>query len=1032
MVRLLRQNSHGKAVSLLLYASAAGAQGSRQSDFDVLDFIDPFIGTENGGMAKAVADTQGENQGGFAYDTTHVTGFSHTHDSGTGGASSMGNFPLFAHPNCPDDNLAKCSWEVSDRATEWKRDSLKARPGYFSISLANGMNAEMTVTNHSALYRFNFSDATGDLNPVVLLDIIDLPESRNSGNASVNRDTGRFTGSGNFNPSFGMGTYDLHVCVDVKGANIRDTGVWDGDGPDTGKTSVSVSSSASSGGTFVRFDTIAADDLITARVGVSFMTVEQACSNAEKEQPDFDFDGTVATAETAWRSKMGVIEVDAEGVSDDLQTVFWSGAYRAMISPQDYTGENPLWESDEPYYDSFYCIWDSFRGIHQLLTLIDPISQSRMIRSLVDIYRHEGYLPDCRMSLCKGWTQGGSNADVLVAEAYLKGVADVDWDTAYEAIVKDAEVEPQNWNVEGRGGLESWKNLGYIPKNDIDPGTEGLRTRSVSRTVEYAYNDFCIALMADKLGHTADRDKYYERSGNWRNVYKANQTSEIEGVDTGFTGFLQPRLADGTWDYQDPIFCSPLLEFTSCYLNEDGHETYEGSTWLYTFFVPQDMAALIKTLGGPADFVSRLEFLHDSGILYLGDEQAFLTVFQFHYAGRPAVSSERAHSYIPSQFNTTTGGIPGNDDSGAMGSFAVFSMLGLFPVHGQDVYLITPPFFKEVSIRNDVTGKVATIRNINFDPAYKSIYIQSATRDGEPWTKNWIGHDFFMEGGVLELELGDTESKWGTKIEDLPPSGLGSSIGKKLHSQGARLAILYAPFEASRRDELLHAGYYKDDASPTASKNDIRTYECDITSPASVQSAFAALNEEMATTNTEKDTDRAFPSILINTAGYVSLSDMHLTPPEETLKHLTTNVYGPMLCAQAFANLYFAASKLTSSPPPGRIVNLASKAAHVALHQHGAYCASKAAVLGLTRCMASEWAPKGITVNSVSPTAAWTELGRKAWGKPGVKEELFSKIPVGRAALPGEVADAVAFLCQDSSGMINGADIKVDGGYTIR
>jgi putative alpha-1,2-mannosidase len=389
------------------------------------------------------------------------------------------------------------------------------------------------------------------------------------------------------------------------------------------------------------------------------------------------------------------------------------------------------------------------------------------------------------MSLCKGWTQGGSNADVLISEAYLKGVADVDWETAYEAVVKDAEVEPPNWNIEGRGGLQSWKTLGYIPIHDTDPGTEGLRTRSISRTVEYAYNDFCIAQMADRMGRTSDRDKYFERSRNWRNLYKDDQTSAINGVDTNFVGFLQPRNADGTWAYQDPIFCSPLMNFTSCYLNADGHETYEGSCWLYTLygyhlllrqplthssFVPQDMAALIQTLGGREEFVSRLDYLHDSGILYLGDEQAFLTVFQFHYAGRPGLSAARAHSYIPSQFNTTVGGIPGNDDSGAMGSFAVLSMIGLFPVHGQDVYLIIAPFFKEVSIRNSVTGKVATIRNVNFDPSYKDIYIQSATRDGEPWTKNWIGHDFFADGGVLELELGPAESDWGTRVQDLPPS----------------------------------------------------------------------------------------------------------------------------------------------------------------------------------------------------------------------------------------------------------------------
>ncbi|KAL6238418.1 hypothetical protein BDW75DRAFT_247487 [Aspergillus navahoensis] len=257
--------------------------------------------------------------------------------------------------------------------------------------------------------------------------------------------------------------------------------------------------------------------------------------------------------------------------------------------------------------------------------------------------------------------------------------------------------------------------------------------------------------------------------------------------------------------------------------------------------------------------------------------------------------------------------------------------------------------------------------------------------------------------------------------------GLGSSIGRKLRSEGALLAILYAPFEAARRDVLLSSGYNND-------RTNIHTYECDITDPASVQSAFSSLQRDHAPTGTG-----AFPSILINTAGYVSLSDMHLTPPEETLKHLTTNVLGPMLCSQAFANLYFSASASRTknengngSAPPGRIVTLASQAAHVALHRHGAYCASKSAVLGLTRCMASEWGPKGITANSVSPTVAWTDLGKKAWGEQGVKEKLLQSIPTGKAALPGEVADAVVFLCQDSSGMINGADIRVDGGYTIR
>jgi putative alpha-1,2-mannosidase len=258
-------------------------------------------------------------------------------------------------------------------------------------------------------------------------------------------------------------------------------------------------------------------------------------------------------------------------------------------------------------------------------------------------------------------------------------------------------------------------------------------------------------------------------------MYKPDQTSALytglpNETDTGFVGFLQPKYLNGTWGHQDPIFCSPLLNFTSCYLNPNGHETYEGSSWLYTFYVPQDMAALIATLGGPTTFVNRLDYFHDSGLLYIGDEQAFLDVFLYHYAGRPAKSAARAHFYIPSQFNDTLNGIPGNDDSGAMGSFAALAMLGVFPNAGQDVYLLTPPFFEEVSIKNKVTGNTAIIRNVNFDPAYEAIYIQSARLDGRDYTRNWIGHGFFRDGGVLELTLGRNESGWGTREEDLPPS----------------------------------------------------------------------------------------------------------------------------------------------------------------------------------------------------------------------------------------------------------------------
>ncbi|PGH13501.1 hypothetical protein AJ79_03631 [Helicocarpus griseus UAMH5409] len=773
--------------SLILHITAAAEfSGPKRA----LDFIDPLIGTINGGhvfpgatlpfgMIKAGPDSDGETQGGFDSNSNVVRGFAHMHDSGTGGGSSMGNFPIFAHAGCPDDAVENCKFRKLERQSSWIKDSVKARPGYFAITLNNSISTEMTVTSRSALYKFTFPDKpfpnqNVPLSPLILVDLTDLSDTRRDGKAFVDPKTGRLTGSGSFNPSFGRGRYNLYFCMDFQGGDLRQAGIYVSNEqgvptpliiteskPDDGEHSVPL-------GAFARFHAPENNEMLV-RVGTSFMSIDKACSNAEREQPDFDFDDTISAAEDAWSDKLDVVKVDSKGLHRDMEVIFWSGIYRTMISPQDYTGENPLWESDEPYYDSFYCIWDSFRSIHPLLTILDPRSQTLMIRTLIDVYRHEGWLPDCRMSLCKGFTQGGSNADVVLADAFVKGLPDIDWEAGYEALIKDAEVSPRDWDIEGRGGLESWKGLGYIPSDDKPPGI-GLRTRSVSRTVEYAYNDFCIALLSKSLGHEDDYVKYTERARFWKNVYREDQPTSINGEDTGYVGCLQPRLTNGVWDYQDPIHCSPLLNQHSCYLNSDGGESYEGSLFMYTFYVPQDMASLITTLGGADAFTSRLDFLHESGLLYIGNEQAFLPVYQYHYAGRPALSAKRAHSYIPSHFNASLNGIPGNDDSGGMGSFLALAMMGLYPVAGQDVYLITPPFFKEVKIRNGVTGKVATVRNVNFDPEYEAVCIQSVKRDGEEWRRNWIGHDFFAEGGLLEIVLGKEESEWGTREEDLPPS----------------------------------------------------------------------------------------------------------------------------------------------------------------------------------------------------------------------------------------------------------------------
>lgn len=330
-----------------------------------------------------------------------------------------------------------------------------------------------------------------------------------------------------------------------------------------------------------------------------------------------------------------------------------------------------------------------------------------------------------------------------------------------------------DWCCEGRGGLDSWKGLAYVPVQDFDYKGFGTMTRSISRTLEYSYNDFCISEIASGLGNLGDHEKYQQRSGNWLNLYKSDQSSYLfNGTNTGFVGFFQPKFLNQTWGFQDPLYCSNIDTNPNsvCSLQNNAGETFESSIWEYSFFVPHDQARLISTFGGPQQFVRRLDYLHDRDITYIGNEPAFLTVFQYHYAGRPGLSAKRSHFYIPTFFQPTEGGLPGNDDSGAMGSFVAFSMMGLFPNPGQNVYLITPPYFETVNITSPVTGKTASIRNVGFDPSYRNIYIQRATLDGQKYTKNWIDHSFFTDGKELVLYLGRNESSWGTRIADRPPS----------------------------------------------------------------------------------------------------------------------------------------------------------------------------------------------------------------------------------------------------------------------
>ncbi|KAJ7218257.1 glycosyl hydrolase family 92-domain-containing protein [Mycena haematopus] len=803
---------------------------------DPAQFVNPFIGTQNGGhvfpgatlpwgSVKPGADSRsGDNQAGFVSDGSPITGISQLHDDGTGGSSSLGQFALLplTRTECAGNNLTKCTLDRSGRALEHGEPS--ASPGYFSIPLNNGVQAEVTVTQHTALHRFTYPPGTEQM--LLLLDVTnDLAERyQGDGHVSISRTPNpttsssspsiplgtRITGTGRWIPSFGQKTYQVYFCLDAPSARaVAGAQYYQKEGREyvftdllsDGATEMAqfekdIGRNAPAGVVLAFSPGSSSAPTLEIRMGVSWTSADRACAYAEEEIPNISseaFERVKADARSTWNTVLSTIELDTTGVPPATLELFWSSLYRTYIAPVNVTGDNPLWGGSEPYWDSFYCIWDTFRVIHPLYAITAPTAQAEIVRALIDVYRHTGWLPDCRMSGDKGFTQGGSNADSLLGDSYVKDIgmesklrklsriagrvdlerrdADVDWITGLEAMVKDATVMG-DFEVEGRGGINSREKLGYIPVGDADhPSSPGSNTRSASRLLEYAYNDFDIALVALGMGNTTLAQHYFNKSHDWKNIWNP------DAEHSGFNGFIQPRNADGSWFFSQydqggvfrPDHCSPVYGHNDCFGGWGGGEFYEASSWEYSFYVPHDMARLVQLMGGKETFSKRLDHFFEAGFHDMGDEPGFLPTYLYNYVGQPTKTVDRVDAMVAMYYNTSANGLPGNDDSGSMGAYAVWSHLGFFPVAGQATYLLNRPYFPKTTIHNPFTGATAVILATNLSSQNK--YIQSAFLDGEVYTKNWISHDLFRYGGTLELIMGPgRESAWGTAEGDVPMS----------------------------------------------------------------------------------------------------------------------------------------------------------------------------------------------------------------------------------------------------------------------
>ncbi len=715
----------------------------------LLDCVDPFVGTENGGnivpgaqipfgFVHVSPDTAYPNTAGYN-PHENIVGFSQTHVSGTGGASKYGNFlttPLVG--NIRVNNLGSPKIEEV------------ASPGYYTVRLtSSNVKAELTATRLAAFHRYTYPAAEKSH---LLIEVSSMVQPETGKNAIKNPHPvdcsvrfiapNRLEGSGNFIGGWNQSPYTIHFSAEFD-RPWSAFGTWRVDRIEPGTAAASNEGRL---GAYVTFDTTS-KQIVEMKIGVSFTSPEKARANLLQEIPDWDFEAVRHQAKAAWESVLSQIKI--EGGTEEQRKIFYTALFHSHYMPHDLTGENAWWSSSEPHYEEFYAIWDTFRTHFPLLTLIQPDRQRDMVRSLVDTYVHTGWMPDSRIAGANGMTQGGSNGDVVVADALAKGVKGIDYQKAFEAMVKNAEVDSPRPLYEGREGSE-YRRLGYLSMNF---------PRSTSRTVEYAYDDFCIAQVASTLGHAAEGIKYLNRSKNWMNVWSDETHS------------ARPRYSDGRW----------LSPFEAAHFYPDKNFSYwdapfyEGSGYIYGTYVPHDAQGLINKLGGNEPFIAWLDTFFanpptrdpgfNNGLYNHNNEPDFLASFLYIHAGRPDRTQERVRRILATEYATGRGGLPGNDDSGAMSSWYVWGAMGLYPNAGQPYYYVCSPLFQR-SIINLGGGRSFIIEAPNTSDT--NLYVQSATLDGNALERAWLKHEEVARGGKLVLRMGPTPSYWGRA--NRPPS----------------------------------------------------------------------------------------------------------------------------------------------------------------------------------------------------------------------------------------------------------------------
>ena len=709
----------------------------------VWQYVDPRIGSEGVGrtfpgpsmpfgMCKPGPDCTIKPNAGWAPMPEVVTGFSQTHVSGTGGGQKYGN--ILIQPF------------LGNQPSEQLRMSEDFSLGYYATTFENGIRTEITTSERCAFYRIHFP-SNGSL-------FIDATHYLGKNPIPDQREQQQFVGA------------EVEVVSDyeVRGFS-RIRGGWNnGDAYTVYFCLMSdkpFSSAEDKGNATLRFS----DTLLNIKVGISYVSTQQAKRNISS----CDFDTQLNHLRDSWDKLLSRFDVKGTEVQ---KRMFYTALYHTLIMPVDKSGENPKWR-ETPYYDDYYAIWDTYRSSSPLITLLDSKREADIVNSLLNIYKREGYMPDARSGDCNGRTQGGSNAEVMIADAFVKGLEGIDYEYALEAMLKDAEADPgADHEKHGRGGLREYTTLGYLPYG-ID--------RAGTRTIEYAYNDYCIAEVAKGLGRQDVYAHYLKQSGNWRNLWR----SDYEWDDV--KGYIMPRDAQGRWldsvpwghskVFHPTIPYTPVTKVAPWYLPWWSTFFYEALSAEYSLSIPHDVPGLIAACGGAETFRKRLDLFFDRKRYNVGNEPSFLTPCLYHWIGRPDLTSDRVRQIITENYNDTPDGLPGNDDSGSMSSWLAFHMLGLYPNAGQSYYLLHAPLLPAWTLQLD-NGKTlrGTLKG-------KGTHFEKVTFNGKVLEDARIEHAELMQGGELVFYV--SAQKQVTKKKESAPGGLWVLPGRTKRPLGA-------------------------------------------------------------------------------------------------------------------------------------------------------------------------------------------------------------------------------------------------------